>query len=107
MNKRLHFSIMLIIKQLPQFKAWLFGLKNGMTRRRLARRLEKAQNGNLGDIKPVGNGVFEMREHFGPGWRMYYIQRGELLIVMLGGGDKSSQNEDIAKAQSIAASLED
>ncbi|SDZ01111.1 putative addiction module killer protein [Nitrosomonas halophila] len=98
---------MLIIKQLPQFKAWLFGLKNGMTRRRLARRLEKAQNGNLGDIKPVGNGVFEMREHFGPGWRMYYIQRGELLIVMLGGGDKSSQNEDIAKAQSIAASLED
>ena len=78
-----------------------------MTRRRLARRLEKAQNGNLGDIRPVGNGVFEMREHFGPGWRMYYIQRGELLIVMLGGGDKSSQNEDIAKAQSIAASLED
>jgi putative addiction module killer protein len=98
---------MYIIKQLPQFKAWLLGLKNGMTRRRLARRLEKAQNGNLGDIRPVGNGVFEMREHFGPGWRMYYIQRGELLIVMLGGGDKSSQNEDIAKAQSIAASLED
>ncbi|MCP5245502.1 MAG: type II toxin-antitoxin system RelE/ParE family toxin [Burkholderiales bacterium] len=98
---------MYIIKQLPQFKAWLFGLKDGMARRRLARRLEKAQNGNLGDIRPVGNGVFEMREHFGPGWRMYYIQRGGILIVMLGGGDKSSQNEDIAKAQSLAASLED
>jgi putative addiction module killer protein len=61
----------------------------------------------LGDIRPVGDGVFEMREHFGPGWRMYYIQRDEILIVMLGGGDKSSQNEDIAKAQSLAASLED
>lgn len=98
---------MYIIKQLPQFKAWLLGLKDGMTRRRLARRLEKAQNGNLGDIKPVGNGVFEMREHFGPGWRMYYTQRDGILIVMLGGGDKSSQNEDIARAQSLAASLED
>jgi putative addiction module killer protein len=98
---------MYIIKQLSQFKVWLFGLKDGMTRRRLARRLEKAQNGNLGDIRPVGDGVFEMREHFGPGWRMYYIQRDEILIVMLGGGDKSSQNEDIAKAQSLAASLED
>jgi len=98
---------MYIIKQLPQFKAWLLGLKDGMTRRRLARRLEKAQNGNLGDIKPVGDGVFEMREHFGPGWRMYYTQRDGILIVMLGGGDKSSQNEDIARAQSLAASLED
>ena len=45
--------------------------------RRLARRLEKAQKGNLGDVKSVGDGVFEMREHFGPGWRMYYVQRGE------------------------------
>ncbi len=54
--------------------------------------------GNLGDVKPVGDGISEMREHFGPGWRMYYIQRGEMLIVMLGGGDKTSQEADIAKA---------
>lgn len=63
--------------------------------------------GNLGDIKPVGDGVFEMREHFGPGWRMYYVQRGAILIVMLGGGDKSTQSADIAKALKRAAKLED
>jgi len=63
--------------------------------------------GNLGDVKPVGAGVVEMREHFGPGWRMYYIQRGETLIVMLGGGDKSTQSADIAKAVKLAATIED
>ncbi|MBD9358640.1 type II toxin-antitoxin system RelE/ParE family toxin [Methylomonas albis] len=98
---------MYTIKQLPAFSEWLFGLKDGLTHRRLARRLEKAQQGKLGDVKSVGEGVFEMREHFGPGWRMYYVQRGEVLIVMLGGGDKSSQTADIAKAQRLAALLED
>jgi len=62
--------------------------------------------GNLGDVKPVGEGVVEMREHFGPGWRMYYVQRGSQLIVMLGGGDKSSQSADIAKAIQLASTLE-
>ncbi len=70
------------------------------------KRLRKAQLGNLGDVKQVGNGVWEMREFFGPGWRMYYIQRGELLIVMLGGGNKSTQTADIAKAISIASLME-
>ena len=70
-------------------------------------RLRKATLGNFGDIKPVGDGVVEMREHFGPGWRMYYVQRGEVLIVMLGGGDKSTQAADIAKAQELAVSLEE
>ena len=67
---------MFSIKLLPEFSAWLDGLKDGMTKRRLVRRLEKASLGNLGDVKPVGEGVFEMRENFGPGWRMYYVQRG-------------------------------
>lgn len=98
---------MYTIKQLPEFSDWLFGLKDGLTRRRLATRLRKATLGNLGDVKPVGGGVFEMREHFGPGWRMYYVQRGEVLIVMLGGGDKSSQTADIAQAQGLAATVED
>jgi putative addiction module killer protein len=73
----------------------------------LARRLDKAQRGNLGDVKVVGDGVFEMREHFGPGWRMYYIQRDETLIVMLGGGDKSTQSNDIAKAIKLSTLLEE
>jgi putative addiction module killer protein len=79
------------IKRLPDFDDWLNGLKDGMTRIRLARRLEKVQRGLLGDVAPVGEGVNEMREHFGPGWRMYYSERNDMLIVMLGGGDKSTQ----------------
>ena len=98
---------MISIKTLPEFSAWLHSLRDGMTHRRLARRLEKAQKGNLGDVKPVGEGVFEMREHFGPGWRMYYVQRGAVLIVMLGGGDKSTQSAEFAKAIRLASLLED
>lgn len=98
---------MYTVKTLPEFDAWLDGIKDRVTRLRLARRLDKAQRGNLGDVKPVGSGVFEMREFFGPGWRMYYVMRGDVLIVMLGGGDKSSQSEDIAAAFARANMLED
>ena len=98
---------MFIIKTIPEFDAWLDGLKDRTTRLRLSRRLDKAQRGSLGDIKPVGDGVFEMREHFGPGWRMYYIQRNNVLIVMLGGGSKSTQAGDITKAIELSGSLED
>ena len=95
------------IKVLPEFSIWLDGIKDRVTTQRLNTRLRKAMLGNLGDIKPVGDGVFEMREHFGLGWRMYYIQRGTVLIVMLGGGDKSTQSTDIAKALKRAAELEE
>jgi putative addiction module killer protein len=78
-----------------------------VTRARLAARLRKAQLGNLGDVKSVESGVYEMREDFGPGWRLYYVKRGRLLIVMLGGGDKSTQAKDIAKAVKLAAQIED
>lgn len=98
---------MYTIKLTDEFADWLDGLRDRMTRVRLARRLDRAQQGNLGDVKPVGDGVFEMREHFGPGWRMYYAQRGEVLIVMLGGGDKSTQTADIAKAIQLATTLEE
>lgn len=96
---------MLTIKRLPEFDAWLNGLKDGMTRIRLARRLDKVQRGLLGDVAPVGEGVSEMREFFGPGWRMYYTERDGMLIVMLGGGDKSSQQQDIARAITLAKTL--
>lgn len=98
---------MYIIKQTPEFERWIRGLKDGMTRIRLARRLDKAQRGNLGDVEPVGEGVCEMREHFGPGWRMYYVQRGDILIVMLGGGDKSTQQADIKRAIALANTLQE
>lgn len=98
---------MYTIKRTDDFEAWLQGLRDGLTHRRLARRLEKAQGGNLGDVAAVGSGIFEMREHFGPGWRMYYIQRGNVLIVMLGGGDKSTQSGDIARAVALAAMIDE
>ncbi len=99
---------MITIRTLPKFDAWLSSLRDGMTKRRLVARLRKAQLGNLGDIKPVvGDGIVEMREHFGPGWRMYYVQRGTVIIIMLGGGDKSTQAADIAEAKQLADSLED
>ena len=101
---------MFSIKPLPEFTAWLEGLKDRVAAQRLNVRLRKAMLGNLGDARPVGKGgkgVFEMREHFGPGWRMYYVQRGAVLIVMLGGGDKSTQAADITKAAKRAATLEE
>ncbi len=85
-----------------EFSEWLAKLKDRATRIRLSRRLDKARRGNLGDIKPVGDGVFEMREVFGPGWRMYYVERSGALILMLGGGDKSSQTRDIERARQLA-----
>ena len=95
------------VNRLDEFSHGLKGLKDGATRLRLIKRLRKVQLGNLGDVQAVGQGVFEMREHFGPGWRMYYVQRGNTLIVMLGGGDKSSQQGDINRAIQLAHSLED
>lgn len=86
------------IKPLPEFSDWLDGLKDPITRARLIRRLEKVGRGLIGDVEPVGEGVSEMREHFGPGWRMYYVERKEVLIVMLGGGSKATQRADIARA---------
>ena len=97
---------MYTVIQIPAFSDWLRAIKDRPTQVRLMKRLRKAQLGNLGDVKQVGNGVWEMREFFGPGWRMYYIQRGDLLIVMLGGGDKSTQTADIAKAISLASLME-
>ena len=103
---RLHLAMTFTVKQLDEFSGWLKSLKDSLTRQRLVKRLRKAQLGNLGDVEKVGEGVFEMREHFGPGWRMYYIQHGELLIVMLGGGDKSTQQADIRRALALAKTME-
>ncbi len=93
---------MFTIVETEHFIQWLMGLRDVKTRMRLVARLRKASLGNLGDVKPVGDGVWEMREFFGSGWRMYYVRRGDCLIVMLGGGDKSSQVQDIAAARTMA-----
>ena len=96
---------MYTVLETDTFIHWVNSLRDRPTRIRLRRRLGKAVRGNLGDVKPVGEGIWEMRDFFGPGWRMYYLQRGELVIMMLGGGDKSSQASDIQAAKAIAKEL--
>lgn len=98
---------MIEIKRLPEFDDWLDGIKDNMTRIRLNRRLDKVQRGNFGDTKHLQDGVWEMREFFGPGWRMYYIKHNDVLIVMLGGGEKSTQQKDIELAVKLSKTLED
>lgn len=95
------------VKRTAEFDDWLAGIKDGLTRIRLAKRLDKAQRGLLANVEPVGEGVSEMREFFGPGWRMYYIQRNGTIIVMLGGGDKSTQQADIVAAIALSKSIEE
>jgi putative addiction module killer protein len=73
---------MFTVKTLPEFDAWLAGIKDGMTVMRLRKRLRKAMLGNLGDVAPVGEGVCEMREHFGPGWRMYFVQQADIAAAI-------------------------
>ena len=93
------------IKRMPEFDRWLAGIRDGMTRIRLAKRLDKVQRGVLGDVAPVGEGVMEMREFFGPGWRMYYVEQNGMLIVMLGVGDKSTQSDDISHAIALSKTI--
>ena len=96
---------MFTVLETEAFIEWVNSLRDRATRIRLRRRLGKAMRGNLGDVKQVGEGVWEIREFFGPGWRMCYLQCGDVLIVMLSGGDKSTQPADIAKAIAMAKEL--
>lgn len=96
---------MIQIKRTPQFDEWFDSLKDNQVKLRLIKRLKKVSLGNLGDVKFVGEGVWEMREHFGAGWRLYYVKQGNVLVVMLGGGDKSSQQKDIDNAIQTAKQL--
>jgi putative addiction module killer protein len=88
-----------------EFRRWLNSIADICTQIRLSRRLEKAQRGNLGDVVRLTTDVYEMREFFGPGWRMYYLEKGKAIIVMLVGGDKKSQSADIKFAKQLANEL--
>jgi putative addiction module killer protein len=90
------------IRRTPEFDAWLKSLKDGVGRAAIASRIKRAQGGNFGDAAPVGDGVFEMRIHFGPGYRVYYFQHGSTVYVLTNGGDKGSQQRDIARAKELA-----
>jgi len=93
------------IRKTTEFAKWIDGLKNFQARARIQARIERLRLGNPGDVKPVGQGVSELRINTGPGYRVYFIQRGQLLIVLLAGGDKSSQESDIKTALKLAENL--
>lgn len=95
------------IFETEQFRTWLDGLRDGKGRLRIDDRLRRLANGNAGDTKSVGDGVQELRLHFGPGYRIYYMWRDGVLIILLCGGDKSSQARDIAKAKRLAKEADD
>jgi putative addiction module killer protein len=84
------------------FDAWLSGLRDRQARAKVQARITRLALGNPGDVKPVGSGLSEMRIDFGPGYRVYYMQRGPIVIVLLCGGDKRTQATDIKRAQQIA-----
>lgn len=89
------------------FDKWLSKLKDAKGKARIVARIRSAELGNLGDIKSVGDGISEMRIHYGPGYRVYFTRRGRLLILLLIGGDKSSQKRDIKKAKALLDTLEE
>lgn len=84
------------------FERWLRGLRDRRAEMRIRARIDRIASGNEGDARPVGTGISESRIHYGPGYRLYYLRRGALLIVMLCGGDKSSQRRDIEHARQLA-----
>lgn len=89
-----------------EFDTWLSALKDKIGRARIVHRIRSAERGNFGDCESVGEGVFEMRVHVGPGYRVYYTRRGEMVYLLLLGGDKSSQRRDIRRAIEMAHALE-
>ena len=97
---------MFTVRLTQEFQDWLDALKDLRAQVRIVARLRMAEAGNLGDWKSVGGDVSEMRVDFGPGYRLYFTRRGSILIVMLAGGDKSSQARDIKRAQRILKLLE-
>jgi putative addiction module killer protein len=96
---------MVQVRQTERFVRWLEGLRDLRGRAKVLARIERLIGGNPGDAKPVGDGVSELRINFGPGYRVYYLQKGTTLIILLAGGDKSSQSKDIQTALQLAETL--
>lgn len=94
------------VRQTDVFAEWLIGLRDAKAKARIIARIVSARLGNLGDAKSVAGEICEMRVHVGAGYRVYFVRRGATLIVLLCGGDKSSQARDIARARKLVAELD-
>ncbi len=97
----------IVIDETSEFQKWVKNLRDKLGRARILRRIAAARNGNFGDCAPIGDGVSEMRLHFGPGYRIYYGQRGEQLYLLIAGGDKGSQKRDIEHAKQLWRDIKD
>ena len=98
---------MFTVLQTVQFVAWLDALKDKRGQTRIAARLRQVEAGSLGDWQPIDGELSEMRVHFGPGYRLYFVRRGRVIVVMLNAGDKSTQKRDIRHALKLASELGD
>jgi putative addiction module killer protein len=96
---------MVDIKKTDVYARWLDNLRDIRARARVLARVERLASGNPGDVKSVGEGVSEMRIDYGPGYRVYFTRRGNEIVILLVGGDKSTQNADIKTAQELARNL--
>lgn len=94
---------MLDVLTTQTFDRWLQGLRDMQAKAKVLARIRRASMGNLGDAEPVGDGISEMRIHYGPGYRVYFQQRGTRLVLLLAGGTKRTQQQDIHAAKRIAA----
>ncbi|MBK7062472.1 MAG: type II toxin-antitoxin system RelE/ParE family toxin [Rubrivivax sp.] len=98
---------MFTVLQTEEFVAWLDALKDKRAQVRIAARLRQTETGSLGDWQPIEGEVSEMRVHYGPGYRLYFVRRGRVVVIMLNAGDKSTQKRDIRRAVKLAAELGD
>ena len=96
-------GITIQVVETEAYQQWLSSIRDRRTRAGINTRIRQARQGNLGDTRPVGDGVSEMRLHFGPGYQIYFIREGATVIVLLGGGDKDTQRRDIRQAKRLAA----
>jgi putative addiction module killer protein len=96
---------MLEIRETPAYAAWFRSLRDRAAKARIDIRIRRLSLGNLGDVRPIGEGVSELRIHHGPGYRIYFTSQGNTIVVLLVGGDKSSQNKDIQQAKYLARNL--
>jgi len=96
---------MIEVRQTDKYAEWFKSLRDRQARARINTRIRRLSLGNPGDVRPVGEGVSELRIDYGPGYRVYFVQRGETLVILLAGGDKRTQNRDIKTALELAREL--
>lgn len=96
---------MLEVRQTQTYAEWFKGLRDRTAQTRIDIRVRRLSLGNPGDVKPVGDGISELRVDHGPGYRVYFMQKADVLVVLLAGGDKSSQDKDIRNAKLLAREL--